>query len=254
MKPSLNIVRLKGSALLNAVTVSVIVALFCSALIGLWYSNTLIVQRHQEHIQLVEEHQYAVQQFLATIVVVQDADLNYPVFDHQGVHSTYTLKPWGIYKVLTVNSFTKNDSLSKSFLLGNTSPKSLNGDLFLLDRGKPLKYAGDVSFSQNITIPNSSITPHFLPKIKNNLKRTGKVLPSSEQLPKISLQPNDYEFYTENSISIEQIEDEGGVLIQSFDQETVLITIAGNYELRDITLKGNIVSVSYTHLTLPTKA
>ena len=240
--------------MINAVTASLIVALFCSALIALWYSNRLIIDDQEQKNQLIEAHQIAVQQFLMNYREVISQDHNYPSFKHLGIQTEYFLKPWGMYKVLTAKSFIPNDSITKSFLLGNTIAKNPDLELYLTDRGKPLKYSGKVSFSKDIQIPNSHIKNHFLPKVKNKLKRNGKLLSSTAELPKLNLENVYPNLEQIDVISIDQVMDEGGILIQGFDQPTKIITVPSNAVVGNITLKGNIILESNAPLFIAQSA
>ena len=61
-----NTYLLKASALLNSVTTCLIVALFSSAIILLWYYNRELVNQYDQEIVLIEENQYAAQLFQAS--------------------------------------------------------------------------------------------------------------------------------------------------------------------------------------------
>jgi len=246
--------HLKASALLNAVTISLIVALFCSALIALWYSNQLIIRQQDGHISLIEENRYATHQFLANYSNSPLLQIDFKAYENKGVQSKYMLKPWGIYKALTVRSYGHQDSISKSFLLGNTVTQNQQIDVHLIDHGKPLKYAGTVSFSQNLKIPNARLENHFLPKIKNTLKRTGKITPSIDRIPQVFLYTEDNAVYDKETVSLEKIIDTGGKLINSFNKKTIEINTSGNSIIENITLKGNIILRGTQKLIISTTA
>ncbi len=244
---------LQGSSLLNAVTVSLIVALFCTSLIALWYSNELMVSKFKNSLDLIEENK-----FTAQLIVSDNKYLDlFPqevVSDNREFTSKYKLRPWGIFKTLTVTTFSASDSISKSFLLGNTAIDKPNRDLYLLETGKNLKYAGSVTFSQDITIPNARAVSHFLPKIRNKIIQKGKINSSSKKLPKVQWENYNHPKEDYQTITIEEVLDNEGVLTNSFNEPTIHLTISGNYTLRNVVIKGNIVIVSNARLNVHSTA
>jgi hypothetical protein len=243
--------QLKASALLNSVTVCLIVALFSSAIIMLWYYNRVLLDQYDQEMMLIAENQYATQSFQASYgYEIHEHTSEYEeVFEH-GIRSVYQLKPWGVYKVLTVTSHHKKDSISKSFLLGNIKKKNPKLGLYLVDNGKSLKYAGITTLSENIVIPNANLASHFIPKKKNTLKRSGNIIASKDKMPRIAIQDTQYDTNHDTTRSLEEIIAQGGILVNSFQNETIEVFVHASDPIEDIVLKGNIILTSTHEIVL----
>ena len=210
----------------------------------------MLVDQYDQEIMLIAENQYATQYFQASYgYEIHEQTHEYEeVFEH-GIRSTYQLKPWGVYKVLTVTSHHKMDSVSKSYLLGNTKKKNPTLGLYLVDNGKSLKYAGSTTLSKKVVIPNANLTSHFIPKRKNTLKGSGKMTASKNKMPKIAIQNNPYDIHN-NILSLEEIIAQGGILVNSFQNETIEVSVHTSDPIRDIVLKGNIRLTSTNKIVL----
>lgn len=217
----------------------------------LWYYNRALIDQYDQEIQLIAENQYAMQDFLATYGYGMEQDTQeYKEISEQGIRSTYQLKAWGVYNVLTVISYSKKDSISKSFLLGNTKKKNPKLALFLLDNGKPLKYAGITSLFENIVIPDAHIEAYFIPKKKNLLQRSGNIASSPYKMPKLALNSKRYDLRIKNSIPLEKVIADGGVLVNSFQNETLEVIANTSSTINQVTLKGNIILTSTNEIIL----
>ncbi|MEP0266062.1 hypothetical protein [Dokdonia sp.] len=237
--------KLKAAALLNSVTTCLIVALFSSAIIMLWYYNRVLVDTYNQEIELIAENQYAAQFFQASYGYNADQNISeYKEVFENGIRSTYQLKPWGVYNVLTVTSHSKRDSISKSFLLGNTKKKNPKLGLYLVDNGKSLKYAGSTTLSENIAIPNANLSSHFIPKKRNMLKRPNKIIASTDKMPEIIIQEGPYDTNNDNTQLLEEIISQGGVLVNSFQNKTIEVFVHTSEPIEDVVLKGNIILTS----------
>jgi len=157
---------------------------------------------------------------------------------------------WGGYKVLTTSAWFKEDTLSRSILIGKQ--QKLPVALYLTDRGRPLQLSGKAQIKGTKYVPNGYLKPAYLtgnsqPDLK---KSTGAIKKSKLLLPKATITKNDY---NGDKISIEAIYDEQEEVYHSFSSDYPLeITAASN--IKNVSISGFVMISSKDSLYIDKSA
>jgi hypothetical protein len=157
--------------------------------------------------------------------------------------STYIIKKkWGFYDVLSSKTIFKGDTINKIGMIGNINSDKDSPTLFVTDYDKPLKLSGKTKIIGTSKIPNGFIEQAYINgQTGNSIQISGKQLISEDRMPQLNtsleMDINRYKM-----VSIDEFE--SNTIINSFDSETIVIDISNLSELRDISVKGNIIVFS----------
>ncbi|MEW4923113.1 hypothetical protein [Algibacter sp. 2305UL17-15] len=240
---------LKASSLINAVFICVIISVFSGCLVLLsHYQNMLNNQLYMQE-NLINRN---IASFNYLINNLESIDYNkvekIDVFD-DNLFSYLEKKNWGFYDIIVSKTIFKNDTISKTAMVGKVNVKADNLALYVTDYDKPLKLSGSTKILGDIKVPNGRTEQAYINGNKGNkIKLRGKASKSNDRLPKINkdirIDFSDYEPIPFNSLDKETI------VINGFDKTTKLIDLNEINTLSNIVLKGNIVLTSNNELQI----
>ncbi len=170
------------------------------------------------------------------------------VFD-DNVFSYLEKKSWGFYDVIVSKTVFKNDTVSKTAMIGKVNIKTDNLALYVTDYDKPLKLSGNTKILGDIEIPNGKTEQAYINGNKGNkITLRGKTSKSNDKLPKIDKELRvDFSDYKSIPFSVF---DKETVIINGFENATKLIDLNEITRLSNIVFKGNIVLISNKELQI----
>ena len=240
---------LNGTSLTNAVFICIVVSIFTGALVLISHYQNLLNDRLYIYENRIDRNTSAFNYFLNNSEKIQyDIIAPFDVFD-DGVSSYFEKKHWGFYDILTCKTPYLNDTITKIALVGQKKRIKDHTALYLTNYDKSLKLSGKTEIFGKIQVPNGIIEQAYINGAKgNSIKHLGLKIKSEDKLPEITTKPT-FDYSNAKAIPIDKL-DKSITIINRFDKPTKVIDLSGTHELRDITLKGNIVLVSNDSLRI----
>ena len=130
--------KLKASALIYAVFVSIFTALISGYIITISYYEHLLIERLAEK-RKIENILSSGLNIVSKESALQEKDIE--LFDFPS-KVKIGLERWGIYRLAKVSFIHREKKFSKAALLGNSFPPSQRFSLYLQDRSKALGVGG----------------------------------------------------------------------------------------------------------------
>lgn len=229
--------HIQAASLTNTIFVCMMIGVFCSALVlvSYYYNTAHAYLDFQE--ELVHHNESAMIYALSTVDnYPDDTDVEIDVLE--GSKKTIvSKKSWGFYKLLTCSSYLKNDTISKTVLIGqNSSNRALA--LYLTNYDVALKLAGKTHIVGAKKIPRSRFENGHFNGVINQINTSGTISNSDKRLPPI-IKPSVIPL-EEEMLSIGQIE-QGTEVFNAFDQPMKSIDLSEVSVLENISFKGHIV-------------
>ncbi|MDO5981430.1 hypothetical protein [Flavivirga spongiicola] len=240
---------LKGSSLMNAIFVCVIISVFSGCFILISHYQNILNDRLYLQEDLISRNESAFNYFLNNSKLVSYNDTKeITVFDDD-IPSFIEKKNWGFYNILICKTVFKNDTISKMALVGSIKKVEDDLALYVTDYDKPLKLSGKTKILGDIKIPNGRSEQAYVNGQKGNaLTLKGRQLNSKDRLPKIdkiiNLDVSGLPRLSFNAINEEK------VLVNGFDNVTKVIDVNGIASLKDISCKGNFILYSINDLEI----
>ena len=248
-----NMHSVKASSLTNAIFVCLLISVFCGCLVLIsHYQNMLNDQLYTQE-DLINRNNSSFNYLINNVETTPYNQIETLDVFEDGVLSHVQKKNWGFYDVLVCETNFKNDTISKTALIGQKSNAKNNLALYVTDYDKPLKLSGKTKILGQIKVPNGRTEQAYINGQKgNNVLLKGQQLKSGDKLPKI-----EKDIYIDISkykpILLETLNKEP-IIINSFDEVTQVIDLNGIQELKNIVCKGNIVLVSNNELKIASTA
>ncbi|MFL9843559.1 hypothetical protein [Flavobacterium rhizosphaerae] len=156
--------------------------------------------------------------------------------------SNYIIDDYGLFKIIKVNSFTKNDTVSAAYFAGVSQNKNLC--LYLSDLDNGLTYSGNVKILGDKKLPSMEIQPKYIGNIQNNLESKGTITKSGRNLPMLTngfekIFAADYRLQVETSDNSEPVE-AGQQFNNSFLSPVKYFTLK-NSVLENTSYTGNLI-------------
>lgn len=238
---------LKASSLGNAIFVCLIISIFAGCLVLMSHYHNLLNQRINFREKLVNVNNASFKYYLKNLSDLQynqtfDAD----IFEEDITTLIHKTK-WGFYDILKCKTIFKQDTITKTALVGQQSNSKFTA-LYVTDYDKKLKLSGETQIMGKIKVPKGDLDEIFINgKLGNNTKIKAKKLNSDNKLPsvKTSLQVaiNDFEVLPLSYYN-------SGFIINDFDSETKVIDVSEINYLSNIFIKGNIILYSTGAITV----
>ncbi|PHS04929.1 MAG: hypothetical protein COA88_13025 [Kordia sp.] len=230
---------LKASSLLYAIFVCLIVSLLCGSLIIIFNYQYRLKQQYFLEEELVRA---SAANFLQVLNKdgAQESEGEVQFADERFTTS-YTISKWGFYNLVKTKTAFKKDTLYKVALIGSTAKKEKIA-LYLSDLDKPLHVGGQTRIKGDVKISKYGVKLGFI--TNNSYTGTklvyGTVGVSEKRLPSLQLHDDNV---TGNHKIVEVLLEElaGKSLYNSFHKPTVVVYADGVYDVRDISLSGNII-------------
>ncbi|MFH0896228.1 MAG: hypothetical protein V2A54_17480 [Bacteroidota bacterium] len=247
--------RISGYALLYAVFVMAIVAVFCTSVIMASYYRKQIFIQYEKEFQLQLDVLSGINIYLA----------NNKVFDNSGIQTInlstdnnerivcVETKPWGVYSLVTAEAEWKNIKKRKVVLTAYDPIQSENVALYLADHDRALTVCGNTRISGTAYLPETGIERGYIEGqnylneklLYGTRKKSNKSVPDAEDFAKfIQKQMNptsdeiakmivlDYSFLAKDTV------------IRAFYDSTLILYSESTIRLNKKLLKGNIVVFS----------
>lgn len=225
----------KAHSLLYAIYISLLIALLTAGI--LYFSNVYrwlnIYYNTTE--DLIIENQSCVNYSLRNF---NEKDTVYNSL--KGFSSTMDSQNFGLFKLLTVKSFNKKDTVTSTHFLGENCK---NEDaLFLANFSKSLNYFGNLKIVGNTYLPDERIGQIYISNTINNLFVSRKARLSEIQLPKLDTKIEDAFNAVFNVIDKGNVTPLKNVNINSFTNKTQIVK--WNISPDKLILKGNVILFS----------
>ncbi|UBZ13989.1 hypothetical protein LDL77_19175 [Flagellimonas marinaquae] len=150
---------IRASSIYYAILICVVVGICCSALLLISQYSNLFALQMEMRTELLANNRSAINYFLAKgPTSIGDSD-DIDLFDN-GIVSRATTHPWGLYHVLQVRSTLKQDTVSRSVLIGQKYKK--RPALYLADSEKPLQMVGKAKIIGDAYVPQKGIKKGYI--------------------------------------------------------------------------------------------
>ena len=240
---------LKANSLLYAVYICLIVSILCGALLFFanLYNQLNLFYTTRESLYI--ENQSAVNFALENI---ENKEV-FSIAENHGILSELEVKSFGLFTVLQVNTFSKNDTISSTQFVGQYATDKTC--LYLTNFSRALSYSGKVTLKGNLILPSSFINEKYLKNEQNILVKEGTVELSTRSLPKLN--PDFEHMFNQNFDarqllkSIEKVND--SVYYNPFTKPVIEIQLESPY-LNNIVMKGNFILHSKDSIIVKEKA
>jgi hypothetical protein len=226
---------IKAHSLLYAIYISLLIALLTAGII--YFSNVYkwLNIYYNTNEDLIIENQ-SVLNFSMRNFNKKDSIYN----TEKGFSNSINNQNFGLFKLLTIKSFNKKDTITSSHFLGENIE---NGDaLFLANFSKSLSYFGDLKLIGETYLPDERINQVYVNNSVNSLSVSKKIKLSQIQLPKLDTEIEDTFNHVFNRIDNGSLTALKEVIINSFTNKTQIVK--WNNSKNKLTLKGNIILFS----------
>lgn len=177
--------KLEGAALQMVIVISLVITIISGALLLLSYYKNMRYLHFAKQERLERNLKSAVALSLSKDFMGQDSVFTGGVFSSD----TAIIKQegWGLFQLIVINVFQSSDTLSKSYLIGNTLEKP-NEVLYIADEDRTLSISGNSKITGNAYLPKAGIRSAYVEGKyyeKNKPLIYGKQLTSERTIPKI---------------------------------------------------------------------
>ncbi|TCI85578.1 hypothetical protein [Tenacibaculum sp. M341] len=247
--------KVKAGALQYVLVISVVIALIVFAFIQLIHLQQRVNIKNIFFKEAVRNVQEGFDYLHDTKVDYGESQVQ--LSSNQQEQTSFNKKHWGVFDLVTITSKVKNEIFQKSAIVGNHNPKQ--NALYLKENNMPLIVVGNTKITGNASLPKQGVNTGNISgnSYYNNLLIYGRQKLSSTSLPAVKnlsyLKTMRTSVFTNASDSYFELE-EGLEKEQSFSEKT-LYTIANAFlNVRDVTLKGNIILCSNTKIKVSNSA
>lgn len=225
----------KAHSLLYAIYISLLIALLTAGII--YFSNVYkwLNVYYNTTEDLIIENQSVVNYSLRNF---SETDSIYNA--EKGFSNNISNQNFGLFKLLTVRSFNKKDTIVSTYFLGENTNN--NDAFYLANFTKPLSYFGNLKIVGNTYLPNERIEQVYINKTINSLSTSNKAKLSIIHLPKLDTKIEDTFNDIFNTIDKGNLTSLKMVVINSFTNKTNIVN--WNYSPNKLTLKGNLILFS----------
>ena len=242
---------LKASSLGNAIFVCLVISIFSGCLVLLSHYNNLLNKRINFRTHLINTNNASFTYYVKHLDQLQYNQSTPTDIFEEDLITLVEKKKWGFYDIINCKTIFKQDTITKTALLGKTHNSNFT-TLYLTDYDKVLKLSGSTKLAGNIKTPKGTTGEAYINgNIGNTISVKAKKYPSEDKLPKTQYKMNmsireykilPFSYYNTNTI------------INNFDSETIVIDLSRISYLRDIVIKGNIILYSSGTLTIANTA
>lgn len=236
---------LKASALYIVVVISLILAVFCSALIMSSYYYRLSLVGHNIDDQLWENVYSASNLVLEQPEIAESGAYILDLFgkgrDSVEIQSGF----WGVFRWYNIRAFKGRKSKQKAFLAGYPLKGKFKSALYLADQNRPVSVCGNTIIKGTCHLPKAGIQRAYIggKSFTGDKLVDGKVLQSESGIPKLNGK-NSLVEYMQGLGNYKKINfvdlDLDVPLINSFSDSTILIYSSFPINL-SASLSGNII-------------
>jgi cytoskeletal protein CcmA (bactofilin family) len=240
---------LKANSLLYAVYICLIVSILCGALLFFanLYNQLNLFYTTRESLYI--ENQSAVNFALENI----ESKEVFSIAENRGILSELEVKSFGLFTVLQVNTFSKNDTISSTHFVGQYATDKTC--LYLTNFSRALSYSGKVTLKGNMSLPSSFINEKYLKNEQNVLVKEGNIELSTRFLPKLN--PDFEQMFNQNSGERQLLKllekSNDSVYYNPFTKPVIEIQLESPY-LDNIIMKGNFILHSKDSIIVKEKA
>lgn len=226
---------IKAHSLLYAIYISLLIALLTAGII--YFSNVYrwLNVYYNTTEDLIIENQSVVNYSLRNFI---ENDSVYNL--EKGFSNSINKQNFGLFKLLTVKSFNKKDTLTSIHFIGENTKKDVA--LFLANFSKSLNYFGKLKIIGETYLPNERIGQVYVNNTVNDLFVSKKTKLSETHLPKLDTKIENTFNDIFNTIDKGNSTTLKSVVINSFTNKTNIVK--WNNSLNKLILKGNVILFS----------
>jgi len=230
---------IKAGSIANAILICIVVGVFCYALLMMSSYAKIHQTMLFTYTELISNNESAQQYFLQKVDAIEDQNTTVDLFDN-GILSSASIKPWGLYQVLVTESIFKKDTIRQSVLIGENQEDDRLA-LYLTDNSKALFMVDKAKIKGNVFIPKKGIKPGYITTnaYRNTRFLSGSKSASKTKLPEIKAAIFNFENQEIDKINVGELKDTI-TYYQSFTENTLFIDVK-EIKLQQKYLSGNIV-------------
>lgn len=247
--------KIKAGALQYVIVVSVIIAILIFAFISLVYLYQKTNHKFNFSKEAIQNTQLGFDYLNHKDVPYGNTDLSF-LIEEENKTISLVKKHWGVFDIATIVAKVNNESFRKIGLLGYQSKKRTA--LYLKDNNQSLVMVGNAKIKGDVMLPKQGVKTGNIAgtSFYGNQLIYGNSSVSESKLPEIKNLDYLKSFvknYTNEKTDFFELE-EGMNFYRSFTESTAVFQSGTALELRDITLKGNVIITSKTKITINTSA
>lgn len=177
--------KLDGAALQMVIIISLVITIISGSLLLLSYYKNMRYLHFAKQERLERDLKSAIVLSLSKDFTGQDSVFTGGVFSLDT--ALIKQEDWGLFQLIVINVFQGSDTLSKSYLIGNTLEKP-NEVLYIADEDRPLSISGNSKITGNAYLPKAGIRSAYVEGKyyeKDKPLIYGKQLTSERNIPKI---------------------------------------------------------------------
>jgi hypothetical protein len=247
---------IRSSALYIAITVALVLALFCSALLAFAYYYRLNYESALRRDTLALNLSSAVNILLADEYNVKPNWTNLDLYGEGDDSVRYRTILWGIYRIGITQAFRQQDTLHRVFSAGIRSDTAERYALYVADEDRPVSLSGTTRISGNVYLPKAGIRTAYMENaaytgpeamiLKGAKRSSGKDLPALKSNTMLHLE----QYFQQRGEGINPAEP-ADTSFHSFRLPTRYLSLGMKpIVLKDTKLRGNIIIQSDTTLIL----
>ncbi|HYC29799.1 MAG TPA: hypothetical protein VEB42_13295, partial [Chitinophagaceae bacterium] len=182
--------KIKAGALVITVVISILIFLFCNAVVSIGLYNRQVQQQYFIRQRQAANLQSGINLLLSdTLELYKETEVNF--FDGDSV--ALRKYPWGLFGVATVSVSKEKFSMTKCFMYGSPLPGFMRGCLYLADHQRPVSIGGNNNLHGEMYIPAGEMRSVY---VGGNYSIQGQlpVHASDSSLPKIAMAAKNYLF------------------------------------------------------------
>jgi len=254
--------RVSGNSLVITIIVGLILAIFCTSILLLFYYNHIWETELRINERLNRNIQSGINLLLSdTAVLPSGTSDSLDLFGKGEDIIKLKRENWGLYNVAQVRSFWGNRVKSKLLLYGSRPEKYYNGCIYLADHQASLSVIGEVKLTGDVYLSGSGIKPGYINQRGYSFSQllTGNVQKSNSNLPALNMNIKQYLFellnkakdHTTPEITAEFPSD---TLNQSFGDSTLTVFQHKKVLIANKNLRGKIVIISDSSIEVENSA
>lgn len=219
--------KIEGKAIIYSLIILIIISIISVSFINILNNYYKI----NERFKFEENISNAMKLGEELVLVIQNEET---IRLKNGINLKVVKSEWGAFLKAKIEVEYKTSKKVKKLLIGNSNKKKVV--LNVVDGNRPITYSGNNNLIGDVKIPRKGFVKNDSREDSNaKLKIDGITTKSESIFSKLRVN------WSSNKNEIKDIRNMSENVVNSFDNETILIQSDDDIELDNITLKGNII-------------
>ncbi len=240
--------KVRAGSLIYALCITLILSILSGSLILLAFNTRTIIERNFIVEKQLTNVSSALNYYLTNAAEWDSREsIILDLFEHGADSVNVRKKRWGLFDVITCQAHQGGARAESAFMVGDKRPGELTS-LYLADQNKPLAVCGKTLIRGKAFLPLQGVKRAYIEgqNFMGNQLVEGVTQVSSSKLPDLEKENElsaftDRQFSgTDSVIDIRDLESDK-VVINSFRNHTIVLLTAGNLDLDNYMLRGNII-------------